>query len=78
VGELRTYIEAVSPNNLTQICSNNANAMLGVLDNLVATYLHLYKQGCCTHILDLLLKDWKKEVMFKSLIIRAKRVCIFI
>jgi hypothetical protein len=31
-----------------------------------------------THILDLLLEDWGKEEMFKTLIIRAKWVCNYI
>jgi hypothetical protein len=75
-GELKTYIEAISPNNVTQICTDNASAMLGALDELVATYPHLYKQDCAAHILNLLLEDWRKEEMFKALIIRAKRVCI--
>jgi hypothetical protein len=48
------------------------------LDDLVRTYPHLYKQGCCAHILDLLLEDWGKEELFKALIIRAKQVCIYI
>ena len=60
VGELRTYIEAIGPNNVTQICLDNASAILGALDNLVATYPYLWKQGCCAHILDLLLEDWRK------------------
>jgi hypothetical protein len=77
-GELRTYIEAIGPSNVTQICSDNASAMLGALDDLVRIYPHLYKQGCCAHILDLLLEDWGKEELFKALIIRAKRVCIYI
>jgi hypothetical protein len=77
-GELRTYIEAIGPSKVTQICSDNASAMLGALDDLVPTYPHSYKQGCCAHILDLLLEDWGKEEMFKTLIIRAKRVCIYI
>jgi hypothetical protein len=77
-GELRTYIEAIGPSNVTQIFSDNASAMLGALDDLVRTYLHLYKQGCCAHILNLLLEDWRKEELFKALIIRAKRVCIYI
>jgi hypothetical protein len=63
---------------VTQICLDNAGAMLGALDNLISTYLHLYKQGCCAHILDLFLDDWGKEDMFKPLIIRAKRVYIYI
>jgi hypothetical protein len=78
VRELKTYIEAVGPNNMTQICLDNASAMLGVLDDLVAIYPHLYKQGCCAHILVLLLEDWRKEEMFKTLIIWAKEVCIYI
>ena len=56
-GELKTYIEAIGPNNVIQICTDNASTMLGLLDELVATYLHLYKQGCAAHILDLLLED---------------------
>jgi hypothetical protein len=64
--ELNSYIEVVDPNNVTQICSNNANAMLGVLDELIVLYSHLYKQGCCARILDLLLQDWGKEEMFKT------------
>jgi hypothetical protein len=76
--ELRTYIEAVGPNNMTQICLDNASAMLGALDDLIAPYPHFYKQGCCAHILDLLLEDCGKEEMFKILIIWAKRVCIYI
>jgi hypothetical protein len=58
--ELKLYIEAIDPNNVTQIYSNNASAMLGAEDEFIATYSHLYKQGCCTHILDHLLEDWKK------------------
>ena len=77
-GKLRTYIEAIGPSNVTQICSDNASAMLGALDDLVRTYPHLYKQGCCAHILNLLLEDWGKEELFKALIIRAKQVCIYI
>ena len=48
---------------MTQIYSDNANARLGELDELVAMYSHLYKQGCFAHILDLLLEDWEKEEM---------------
>jgi hypothetical protein len=41
--ELKTYIKVVGPKNLTQICSDIASAMLGALDELVATYPHWYK-----------------------------------
>ena len=69
VRELRTYIKAVGPKNMIQICLDNASAMLGELDDLVAPYPHFYKQGCCAYILDLLLEDCGKDEMFKILII---------
>ena len=58
--ELKLSIEAVGLNNVIQTCTINVNAMLGALDELVAMYLHLYKQGCYVHILDFFLKDWRK------------------
>jgi hypothetical protein len=41
VGELETCIEAIGPNNVTQICMDNASAMLGALDEPIATYPYL-------------------------------------
>jgi hypothetical protein len=55
--ELKSYIEAVGLNNVTQIYSYNTSAMLGTLDELVALSFYLYKQGCCAHILDFLFED---------------------
>jgi hypothetical protein len=76
--ELKSYIEVIGLNNVTQICSDNASAMLGAQDELVALNPHLYKQDCCTHILDFLLEDWEKEEMLKTSITRAKQVYIYI
>jgi hypothetical protein len=55
--EFKSYIEAVGPNNVTQIYSYNASTILGAMDEVVAAYLHLYKQGCFAYILDLFLED---------------------
>ena len=76
--KLKEYIEAVGPHNVVQICSDNASAMLGAMDKVVEDFLHIYKQGCAAHIIDLLLEDWGKESTFKQLILMAKRVCIYI
>jgi hypothetical protein len=76
--ELKSYIKVVGPNNVTQICLDIASVMLGAPDELVSLYLHLYKQGCHAHILDLLLKNRGIEEIFKTLITRAKQVCIYI
>jgi hypothetical protein len=41
--ELKSYLKTVGSNNVIQICLDNASAMLGVLDELIALYLHMYK-----------------------------------
>ena len=75
---LKEYIEVIGPSKVAQICSDNTSAMLGAMDEVVTTYPHIYKRGCCAHILDLLLEDWGKEAIFKELVIKAKRVPIYI
>jgi len=76
--KMKENIEAVGPHNVVQICSDNASAMLGAMDEVVRDYPHIYKQGCAAHIMDLLLEDWGKEATFKELIILAKRIPVFI
>lgn len=77
-GELRRYIDQVGPHLITQVCTDNAANMLGAMDDIVATYPHMTKQGCTAHALDLFLEDWAKVPQFKSLIINARRVCLYI
>jgi hypothetical protein len=55
--ELKKFIDAVGPRFVTQICTNNATNMLGTMDNIVATYPHIFKQGYDAHTLDLMLED---------------------
>jgi hypothetical protein len=54
--ELKKFIDAVGPRFVTQICTDNATNMLGAMDNIVATYPHIFKQGCAAHALDLMLE----------------------
>jgi hypothetical protein len=51
--------------------------MLGAMDNIVMTYPHIFKQGCTTHTLDLMLGDWPKIDQFKDLIQKAKHVYFY-
>jgi hypothetical protein len=51
--------------------------MLGAMDDIVATYPHIFKQGCVAHVLDFMLEDWAKIEQFKDLINRAKHVCLY-
>jgi hypothetical protein len=75
--ELKKFINAVGPRFVTQICTDNATNMLGAMDDIVATYPHIFKQGCVAHALDLMLEDWAKIEQFKDLINRAKHVCLY-
>jgi hypothetical protein len=75
--ELKKLIEDVGPRFVTQICTDNATNMLGTMDDIVTTYPHIFKQGCATYALDLMLEDWAKIDQFKDLIQKAKRVCIY-
>jgi hypothetical protein len=75
--ELKKFIDAIGPRFVTQICIDNATNMLGAMDNIVATYPHIFKQGCIVHALDLMLEDWAKIEQFKDLINMAKRVCLY-
>ena len=63
---------------VSQICTDNAANMLRAMDKIIEMYPHIYKQGCTTHGLDLLLEDWAKIPQFKDLIAKAKRVCLFV
>jgi hypothetical protein len=75
--ELKKFIDAVGPRFVTQICTDNATNMLGAMDDIVATYPHIFKQGCAAQALDLMLEDWAKIEQFKDLINRAKHVCLY-
>jgi hypothetical protein len=75
--ELKKFIDAVGPRFGTQICTNNATNTLGAMDDIVATYPHIFKQGCTVHALDLILEDLAKIDQFKDLIIKAKCVCLY-
>ena len=57
-----------------QTCTDNTINMLGAMDDIVTTYLHIFKQGCTTHTLDLMLEDWIKINQFKDLIKKAKHI----
>ena len=77
-GELKKFIEQIGPMKVSHICTDNAANMLGAVDKVIETYPYIYKQGCATHALDLLLEDWAKIPQFKDLIAKAKRVCLFV
>ena len=70
--ELKKFIEQIGPMKVSHICTDNATNMLGVVNKIIETYPHIYKQECAAHALDLLLEDWAKIPQFKDLIAKAK------
>ena len=56
----KVFIDKVGSKYVTQVCTDNAPNMLGALNNITNTYLHIFKQGCMAHVLDLMLEDWAK------------------
>lgn len=75
---LKTFIEKVGPLNVVQVCTDNATNMLGAMERINEAYPHIYMQGCCAHIMDLLLEDWGREEMFADLVQKAKDVAFYI
>ena len=63
-GELKKFIEQIGPMKVSKICTDNAANMLRVVDKVIETYPHIYKQGCAAYALDLLLEDWAKIPQF--------------
>jgi hypothetical protein len=55
--ELKKFIDEVGPSFVTQICMDNGMNMLLAIDDIVTTYLHVFKQNCAGHTLDLMLDD---------------------
>ena len=79
VGEkLCQYIAEVGPEKVVQVCTDNASVMINAMKIVEGVYSKIYKQGCCAHIIDLLLEDLGKEEIIHELVVMAKRVCKYI
>jgi hypothetical protein len=55
---IKRYLIEVGPQNVVQVCTDNASVMRKVVSIVQLEWLHLYIQGCMTHALNLLLQDW--------------------
>jgi hypothetical protein len=54
---MEKYIEEVDPQNVVQICTDNASYMKAAADIIIEKYLHIYFQRCAVHAMNLLLED---------------------
>jgi hypothetical protein len=55
---IKRYLIEVGPENVVQVCTDNASTMRKVVSIVQQQWPHLYFQGCMAHTLNLLLQDW--------------------
>lgn len=72
------FIKQVGPENVVQVCTDNASVMINASRLVVEDYPHIFIQGCATHAMDLLLEDWGKASWVKETLEKAKGLVKFI
>jgi hypothetical protein len=75
---MEKYIEEVGPQNIVQICTDNASSMKVAADIITDKYLHIYFQGCAVHAMNLLLEDWGKATWMKEVVKKSRTIIKFI
>jgi hypothetical protein len=75
---MEKYIEEVGPQNIVQICTDNASSMKAAADIITDKYPHIYFQGCAVHAMNLLLEDWRKATCMKEVVKKSRTIIKFI
>jgi hypothetical protein len=55
---IKRYLIEVGPENVVQVCTDNASVMRKAVSIVQQQWPYLYFQGCMAHALNLLLQDW--------------------
>ena len=76
--QIHPFIRLVGPENVVQVCTDNAPVMTFASRDIMQSNPHMYVQGCAAHCLDLLLEDWGKEDWVKKVVKKARIICLFI
>jgi hypothetical protein len=75
---MEKYIEEVGPQNVVQICTDNASSMKAAANIITDKYPHIYFQGCAVHAMNLLLEDWEKATWMKEVVKKSRTIIKFI
>jgi hypothetical protein len=75
---IKRYLIDVGPQNVVQVCTDNANVMRKVVSIIQQQWPHLYFQGYMVHALNLLLQDWGLPQWASSVIEDAQKIVRFI
>jgi hypothetical protein len=75
---IKRYLIEVGPENIVQVCMDNASVMRKAVSIVQQQWPHLYFQGCMAHALNLLLQDWGLPQWASSVVEDAQKIVRFI
>jgi hypothetical protein len=75
---IKRYLIEVGPENVVQVCTDNASVMRKAVSIVQQQWPHLYFQGCMAHALNLLLQDWGLSQWVSSVVEDAQKIVRFI
>jgi hypothetical protein len=75
---IKKYLIEVGPENVVQVCTDNARVMRKIMSIIQQQWPHLYFQGCMAHALNLLLQDWGLPQWISSMVEDAQKIVRFI
>jgi hypothetical protein len=75
---IKRYLIEVGPENVVQVCTDNASVMRKAVSIVQQQWLHLYYQGCMAYALNLLLQDWDLPQWASSVVEDAQKIVRFI
>jgi hypothetical protein len=75
---IKRYLIEVGPENVVQVCTDNASVMHKAVSIVQQQWPLLYFQGCMAHALNLLLQDWGLPQGTSSVVKDAQKIVRFI
>jgi hypothetical protein len=75
---IKRYLIEVGPENVVQVCTDNASVMRKAVSIVQQQWPHLYFQGCMAHALNLLLQDWGLSQWASSVVEDTQKIVRFI
>jgi hypothetical protein len=75
---IKRYLIEVGPENIVQVCTDNASVMRKAVSIVPQQWPHLYFHGCMARALNLLLQDWGLSQCASSVVEGAHKIVRFI
>jgi hypothetical protein len=75
---IKRYLIEVGPENVVQVCTDNASVMRKAVSIVQQQWPHLYFQECMAHVLNLLLQDWGLPQWASFVVEDAQKIVRFI